>query len=188
MSYPHSLHRRRAGIFCLKWRTETEVQNYGFEIERRTAGENGESEYKKIAFIEGHGNSNIPYNYAYTDKDPLGGDNFYYRLKQIDNDGNFEYSNEVEAMIVPGSLALYQNFPNPFNPSTTISYYIPEAGRVQLKVYDILSQEAAALVDEYQESGKHSVLFDASELSSGIYFYRVQSKGNSRLMKMIVLK
>ncbi|HEY6906972.1 MAG TPA: T9SS type A sorting domain-containing protein, partial [Ignavibacteriaceae bacterium] len=172
----------------LKWRTETEVQNFGFEVERKAGGSKSRGDYEKIGFVEGHGNSNAPEEYQFTDKNPDGADKFYYRLKQIDNDGNYEYSQEIEAVLVRGEFTLYQNYPNPFNPSTTISYYIPESGNVQLKVYDVLAQEAATLVDAFQEAGKHSVVFDASRLSAGIYFYKIVSGGKSLIDKMLILK
>ena len=113
----------------LKWQTSIEVNNYGFEIERKLSGN-----WQKIGFVQGNGNSNSPKGYTHTDKNLGGGSKFQYRLKQIDNDGKFEYSNEVEIFLSPTEFAIYQNYPNPFNSSTTIKYQVPFQARRIIKV------------------------------------------------------
>jgi hypothetical protein len=119
---------------------------------------------------------------------------YQYRLKQIDFDGSFEYSNIIEAEInSPEEFSLSQNYPNPFNPTTTIQYSIPSNGKgetsnVTLKVFDVLGNEAATLVNEEKQPGVYEVEFDASQLSSGIYFYKLQTENYSSTKKMILLK
>ena len=168
----------------LSWKTETEVSNYGFDIERSQDGEN----FLKIGFVEGHGNSNSPKDYSFIDKYPHAG-KIYYRLKQIDNDGGFDYSDIIDVdFLVPSSIVLSQNYPNPFNPVSTIEYSLPTDGFVSLKVYDVLGREVASLVNEIKVAGKYSVDFNGSELSSGIYIYTLKSENNILSEKMSLLK
>ena len=153
----------------LSWRTETETNNYGFQIERKTE----DSEWETLGFVGGHGNSNSPKDYTYTDKtlNKLG--ECYYRLKQIDNDGTFEYSDEVMIIVsIPEKYYLSQNYPNPFNTETTIDYKISKNEKVSLKVYDLLGTEIATLADEYKPAGIYSVTFIADYLASSVYIYR----------------
>lgn len=114
---------------------------------------------------------------------------YYYRLKQIDFDGTFSFSDVVEADVSTIlDFTLYQNYPNPFNPNTTIKYQIPTSSRVVLKVYNILGKEVASLVNEVKESGIHSVNFDASTLSSGVYIYKISSNESVQTKRMILIK
>ena len=167
----------------LSWRTETEINNYGFEIERKTDGN-----WQKIEFVKGNGNSNSPKEYSYLDKNPVGGSKFHYRLKQIDNDGQFEYSKVIEVENVSIDFGLYQNYPNPFNPSTMITYALPHSGLITLKVYDILGNEISTLVNEVKSEGVHSVNFDASGLPSGVYIYQIQAGSFFKIKKMTLMK
>lgn len=167
----------------LNWQTATEVNNYGFEIER-TAN----NSWEKIGFVEGHGNSNSAKNYSFQDS-PTSDGVYSYRLKQIDFDGKFEYSSVVEVNFnTVTDFALEQNYPNPFNPTTSISYSIPKNEFVTLKVYDVIGNEVATLVNTLQESGKHEVNFNASNLSSGIYFYKLTAGNYTQIMKMMLVK
>jgi hypothetical protein len=118
----------------------------------------------------------------------IGGSKFFYRLKQIDNDGKFAYSDEVEVMIIPTIFELAQNYPNPFNPSTTIKYQLPISSKVTLKMYDVLGNEVITLLNEEKEAGAYEVIFNASNYSSGIYFYRLQAGSFVETKKMILLK
>ena len=177
-------------VVTLNWQTATEVNNYGFEVDRSQtpqAGASVQSEtWAKIGFVNGHGNSNSQKKYSFTDT-PLGGIKFKYRLKQIDFNGAFKYSNEIEVDLnTPSQLALIQNYPNPFNPSTNIEYSIPNTGKVILKIYDLLGREISTLVNEVKQPGNYQVKFDASKLSSGIYFYKLQF-GNSVINKKMLL-
>jgi hypothetical protein len=176
---------RKDGII-LSWATASEINNYGWEIERSTPA----SSWKTIGFINGKGTSNAPNDYTYTDRAYQQGEKYSYRLKQIDNDGSYEYSNTVEvtANNIPGSFSLEQNFPNPFNPATTIKYSLPQGGKVSLKAYDIQGKEVADLVNGFKAAGSYEVKFDASHLSSGIYFYTLVNGNNIQTRKMTLLK
>lgn len=172
----------------LNWSTETEVNNYGFEIERASSLTSLTKGWQKIGFVQGHGNSNSPKEYSFTDI-PQVGTKYNYRLKQIDNDGKFEYSNIVDVEIGnPSKYQLKQNTPNPFNPSTIISYSLPMDGLVILNVYDIIGREVASLVNEYQKAGSYSVTFDGSKFSSGVYLCKFISDIYTASIKMILMK
>ena len=174
----------------LSWKTATEVNNNGFEVQREVRDQKSEvrSQWEKIGFIQGHGNSNSPKEYSFTDKNLTGGTQFSYRLKQIDNDGKYEYSKEVEVEVVPKEINLLQNYPNPFNPVTEIKFTLPEAVKVTLKVYNIIGQEVASLVNGIEEAGFHSVKFGGSNLPSGTYIYRLQANSFVQTKKMVLLK
>ncbi len=180
----------------LNWQTATEVNNYGFEIQRSAFGDQS-SEFEKIGFVEGHGNSNSPKDYSFTDKSAASG-KYSYRLKQIDSDGKFEYSIEVEVDLgLPQNYYLEQNYPNPFNPSTKIKFNVPlnvksasggETSNVILKVFDVLGNEVATLIDEYKPAGSYEVKFNAEGLVSGVYFYRVHMDSFTQTKKMILMR
>jgi hypothetical protein len=169
----------------LNWKTETEINNYGFNLERRVS----EGNWDSIAFIEGNGNSNSPKEYSFSDKDLFaGGSKFQYRLKQIDNDGSFEYSDVVEVEIVPDQYELSQNYPNPFNPSTTIQFSLPKQSQLKINLYNMLGEQLATIAEGMYESGNHKVTFNASNLPSGTYVYRLESSEFVQVKKMILLK
>ncbi len=174
----------------LKWNTATEVNNYGFQVQRKK--EKGKS-WNNIGFVKGNGISNSPKDYSFTD-DNVSYGKYAYRLKQIDTDGKYTYSKiiEMQAGQKPTAFALDQNYPNPFNPTTMITYKIAEQGFVNLRVYNILGQEVLSLVNQRQQPGVYHVRFNGSELSSGVYIYRleVQVKNNSfsALKKFVLLK
>ncbi|MFH1194249.1 MAG: LamG-like jellyroll fold domain-containing protein [bacterium] len=188
------------GKVTIHWQTATEVNNYGFEIERAVnlrdlEDDNGNQNlggFETIGFVEGHGNSNSIKEYLFTDNEITTG-KYSYRLKQIDIDGSFSYSDivEVELNELPKSFELSQNYPNPFNPSTTIKYSIPAVETpymASLRVYDILGNEVATLVNESKPAGNYEVKFDASNLSSGIYFYQLNAGSFTATKKLILLK
>jgi len=175
----------KTGNIQLNWTTATEIDNYGFDIERKLIKSGN---WNKIGFVQGSGNSNSTKNYSFTDKDTSDA-GYSYRLKQIDNSGKYKYTNEVAVVInSPSRFLLGQNFPNPFNPTTTIKYSIPASGYVSLKVYDIIGNEVAKLVDETKPAGNYQIDFDASMLNSGIYFYKMQSGNFMDTKKLILLK
>jgi len=173
----------------LDWKTSTEINNYGFEIERYAQSAERQA-WTKIGFVKGSGNSNSPKSYSFVDMNPTGGSDFQYRLKQIDNNGSYKYSEVVEAKILPSKYELYQNYPNPFNPSTTIKYQIPNSSHVTLKVYDGIGREVASLVNENKEAGSYSVQLSAvsHNLASGIYYYRMQAGSYVETKKLLLLK
>ena len=175
------------GEVTLNWETETEVDNYGFEVQRSVFGVQS-SEWIKIGFVEGHGNSNSPKQYSFADKKPVGGSNFSYRLKQIDTDGKFEYSDFVEVLLVPAEFFLSQNFPNPFNPTTKIRYQLPKESKVVIKIYDILGAEVITLLKEKKEPGVYEVELNAQSLPSGTYLYRIISGDFIETKKMVHLR
>ena len=176
----------------LKWFTATEVNAFKFEIERRS--ESGKTSWEKVSEISANGNSNSERSYSYKDKNLETGD-YLYRLKTVDLNGTFSYSKSISVKIsLPEKFVLSQNYPNPFNPSTNISYSLPADGNVSLKIYDELGREVSILTDKFQKAGYHNLTFDASQLSSGIYFYRLiysstDSKNNySAVKKMILIR
>jgi len=172
-------------VVTLYWSTATELNNHGFEIERSFDKTN----WRTIGFREGKGTTSEPQQYSYSDKlSGIESSRFYYRLKQIDFNGSFEYSDIVEAEIAPSVFSLSQNYPNPFNPGTTISYQLPVNGFVTLKVYDVLGNEVATLENEEKSAGEYEIEFDGSNLTSGIYFYKLQSGSFVETKRMLLLK
>lgn len=172
----------------LKWRTETEVNNFGFDVER-ASNLNGLALYWiKIGFVEGSGNCNSPKDYLFTDY-PNSGSKYYYRLKQIDSDGQFEYSDIISVEIkIPNQYALYQNYPNPFNPTTSITYNLPNDGMISLKVFDMLGSEVVTLVNKDQKAGAYTIPFYAGDLASGIYICKITTNDFNSSIKMILMK
>jgi hypothetical protein len=176
----------------LHWSTATEVNNYGFDVERRKIGVEwaGTNSWEKIGFVSGFGTSNSPHEYSYSDS-RLEAGRYIYRLKQIDNDAAFEYSKSIEVKVgdMPDEFTVSQNYPNPFNPTTTIEFTLAQDSKVLLKVYNVLGQEVATLLNGEMQAGiLHRVPFDASQLSSGVYFYRLEAKGNVQVKKLILMK
>jgi hypothetical protein len=172
----------------LNWSTATETNNQGFEVQRYVNGE-----FATIGFIDGHGTTTEVQHYTFLDKNVEVG-TYLYRLKQVDFNGTFEYSNIIEAeVLAPVVFALEQNYPNPFNPSTIISYKLAVDSKVSLKVFDVLGQEVATLLNGNFVAGSHTVNFNASSLNSGVYMYRIEATGNdgtnfTSVKKMILTK
>ena len=172
----------------LNWKTATEINNYGFEIEKRESANNN---WVKLGFVNGHGNSSTINTYSFIDELDKTGIDYQYRLHQIDNNGNSEYSNIVEiGLPAPQNYTLSQNYPNPFNPSTGIKYQIVKDGFVSLKVYNLLGKEVAVLVNENQTAGDYNISFQAENynLTSGIYLYTLRSNDFVQTKKMMLLK
>lgn len=182
------------GKVILFWGTATEVNNYGFNVERKLP----QADWEQVGFVFGSGNSNSPKSYYYEDSTDLQQAIYHYRLKQIDNDGAFKYSDSIEvstitkveseANAVTGFL-LKQNFPNPFNPTTVISWQLAVGSYVTLKVYDVLGNEIATLVNEEKSPGRYSIKFDATNsLPSGVYFYQLRAGKFVQTKKFILTK
>ncbi len=171
----------------LNWQTATEVNNYGFQVQRKKA--NGKSNWEKVGFVEGAGNSNSPKSYTFTDVVNSAG-KYSYRLKQIDVDGSFKYSDVVEVTVAtPNKFELSQNYPNPFNPTTTIKYsVVGNSVPVKLAVYDVLGRLVKTLVNKNQGAGNYEVRFNANNLPSGIYFYKLAACNFNSVRKMILIK
>ena len=166
----------------LNWTTATEINNRGFEVQRKSAA----GDFATVAFVDGQGTVQQAQSYTYTDKNVETG-KYAYRLKQLDFNGTSSYSNIVEVEVkVPNKFALSQNYPNPFNPTTTISYEIAKEVNVSLKVYDAIGNQVATLVNETKPAGTYEVIFDASNLSNGVYFYEIKA-GNFTVTKKLIL-
>ena len=168
----------------LNWSTASEINNSGFMVERKTT----ESSWQSMGFISGKGNSTEINNYSFIDREVTPG-KYNYRLKQIDYDGSFKFSNEISIEVLQvNTFSLLQNYPNPFNPSTIIKYRIPTDEFVTLKVYDVLGREVATLMNDKQGRGEYNVNFNASKLSSGIYYYTITAGNYTETKKMMLLK
>ncbi|MBS1932923.1 MAG: Ig-like domain-containing protein, partial [Bacteroidetes bacterium] len=166
----------------LTWQTEMEQNNKGFEIQRSTDGFN----WSPVGFVNGAGQSNTTLNYKYDDNnlDPA---LYYYRLKQVDYDSNFVYSNVVTARITSdGQLVLYQNYPNPYVQNTTIKFDLPRAQNVRLTLFDANGRQIKVLVDGYTEQGSHIINFQQQSLSSGLYYYKLDAEDGSAVRKMVI--
>jgi hypothetical protein len=164
----------------LKWYTATETNNMGFEIYR---------DEEEIGFVEGHGSTTEEQEYLFIDNNVPSG-TYFYSLIQIDYDGTRENIGEIEVVVnnTPNVFSLLQNYPNPFNPTTKIKYALPQNSVVVLKIFDVLGNEVATLVNEEKPIGSYEVEFDATILSSGIYFYRLQAGSFVETKKMVLMK
>jgi hypothetical protein len=173
------------GKVLLTWQTVTELDNKGFEIERRSSTSNS---WQRQGFIEGKGTTTEIINYTFSDVPPMPG-KYSYRLRQINYNGTSEYSNEIEIQFIsPQYFNLSQNYPNPFNPSTTIEFSIPQESTVSIKIYDLLGEEKIVLMNEQKPAGTYKINFDASKLPSGVYLYKLSAKGFEQTRKMLLLK
>ncbi len=174
----------------LTWATATEKENYGFEIERAHYSDNQSAiNWEKNGFVPGSGNSNSVKEYHYSDTNPFPGKSLY-RLKQLDNDGGFSYSSQVEVdrTLIPEQYNLLQNYPNPFNPATSISFELPRDSHVLLEVYTTTGERIAVLVNGPREAGTHTIWFSPVKEGSGVYFCRFVSGDYSKTIKMIALR
>jgi len=185
----------------LLWKTATETNNYGFDVEKRSQSTNqflekGTSEWTKIGFVIGNGNSNSPKEYSYFDKNVETG-KYYYRLKQIDTDGTFKYLPNIFGIAIdvhaPMEFTLMQNYPNPFNPATEILFSVPQPGNVNVIVYDMLGSEIRTLFSEQVQSGNYRTTWDGLndagvQMSAGTYFYRMTAGEFQQVKKMLLLR
>ncbi|HEX7358112.1 MAG TPA: T9SS type A sorting domain-containing protein [Ignavibacteriaceae bacterium] len=172
------------GNVVLNWTTETELNNQGFEIQRR----NADGQFITIGHVNGNGTTTERKQYSFTDAGVQTG-SYYYRLKQVDFGGSFEYSNEIFVDVTaPLEFALNQNYPNPFNPTTAINFSIAEPTFVKLAVFNLLGQEVEVLKNEYMNAGTYNVTFDAASLPSGMYLYKIETAQYSSVRKMMLMK
>ena len=175
----------------LKWRTESESNSHGFEIEKRS----NQSGWNTIGFVKSAGNSTQSQNYSFVDSKVETG-SYLYRLKMIDLDGTFSYSTVIEVEVgTPTTFSLSQNYPNPFNPTTRIDYQVPFSANVQIELYSITGEKVASLVNGELAAGFYSLDINAAtlRLSSGVYFYRmistdIQGSKFVDTKKMVLLK
>jgi hypothetical protein len=170
----------------LNWKTQSELNNEGYDIERKSSS----SDWNKIGFVKGSGTANHEISYSFTDNNLATG-TYSYRLKQKDYNGNYKYyylSNEV-TIGVPGKFALSQNYPNPFNPVTKINFELPLNTNVKLVVYDVTGRMISELIsDKFYNAGYYTIEFNASMLSSGVYFYKLTTSENNYIKKMVLIK
>lgn len=158
----------------LNWKTATEINNKGFEVQRKMG-----DEFKAVAFLDGHGTTTQTQTYSFNDNDLAVG-SYSYRLKQMDYNGAYEYSEVVNVEInAPAVFALDQNYPNPFNPSTKINFSLAADSKVNLTVYNLLGQAVAVIAEGLLTAGSYSYNFDASKLSTGVYFYQLDAQGTN---------
>ncbi len=177
------------GEVIIKWQTATETNNSGFEIQKsEKSNVNGQTEWEKVTFVDGRGTTTEATNYTYNDKVVKPG-KYFYRLKQIDFDGTTTISSEIEIVVNgPAEFTLMQNYPNPFNPATTIRFTLPVKIDIVISVYNSIGEKVAEAFSGEMEEGYHEVRFDASTLSSGVYFYRFESKQFADVKKMVLLR
>ncbi len=168
----------------LKWNTATELNNSGFEIQRKADN----SDFVKVGYVAGFGTTTEPKAYSFIEKDLASG-NYTYRLKQVDFNGSFEYSNEINVEVVaPVKYSLDQNYPNPFNPSTLIKYSVAKDGFVNVSVFNLIGEKVATLVNGNVKAGSYEVNFNASSFSSGVYFYSIEAGDFKAVRKMMLMK
>ncbi len=180
----------KENVVELRWSTATEINNSGFDVEKSViSNQSSEKKWEKIGFAKGAGTTNTPQQYSFVDKNTVAG-KYYYRLKQVDNDGKYEYSDVVEVEIsAPKVFALKEAYPNPFNPTTTLEFTVPTTGKAVLKVFNTLGQEVATLFNKEAEVGTyHQVEFNASQLNSGVYFARLEFNGKVQMRKIVLVK
>ena len=173
----------------LLWETATETNNSGFSIERKSDN----TQFVEVGFVPGHGTTSEPMSYSFNDQNLRTGE-YTYRLKQIDFDGTVNFSDEVNVdVIAPAEFSLDQNYPNPFNPSTKITFSLAADSKVSLKVFDVIGQEVASLINQDLSAGVHNYTFNATGINSGVYFYRIEATGVNGtefvdVKKMILVK
>jgi len=181
-------------VVSLQWQTATETNNRGFDVERRT-----NKTWEKVGFVAGYGTSTETRSYSLNDNvSNVSGNTVYYRLKQIDFDGSFDYSKEIEVTIAggPKEFSISQNYPNPFNPTTVIKYNVPFQSQVKIVVYNLMGEVVTELVNAVKGAGYHEARFEAvsKQLSSGVYLYRIEAssvdggKTFKQTKKMVLMK
>ncbi|NIR47130.1 T9SS type A sorting domain-containing protein [candidate division KSB1 bacterium] len=177
-----------ANRVVLKWITATETNNFGFEVERSLPNH----DFEKIGFVAGNGTVTVPKTYKFVDTEISTG-KVFYRLKQIDLDGRFDYSDILTVNIgVPEHFELSANYPNPFNPETSFDYNVSRDAKISLTVYDLLGRKIKTLLDEFKRAGRHTVTWDGTDnfskkVASGAYFVRFVA-GDFRQVRRVLLQ
>jgi hypothetical protein len=182
----------QGGRIVLHWRTANEVDCAGFEIERKrlATDKSGEAtEWSMVGSITGQGLSSREHEYEFVDRVQREG-RYRYRLKQLDVQGSYQYSQEVEVVaVLPRDLHLAQNHPNPFNPSTSMEFLVPIGGPTRLTIFNSTGQEIARLFDGPAETGRvYHVTFEAARFPSGVYLARLSCSSGARVIRMMLLK
>ena len=189
----------RNDLITLEWITESEIDNLGFILDRRTPS----TDWSQIASyimdqeLQGQGNVSHQTIYTYTDNSVNEGESYDYRLADVDYNGNVEYHSlqlmGVSSSNVPEQFILYPNYPNPFNPATTIRYDLPDDAYVTLTIHDLMGRSIRTLVDGPQVAGNGMIQWNATDdagypVSAGLYFYSIQTSKFNKTKKMILLK
>jgi hypothetical protein len=170
----------------LAWKTATEKNNYGFNVERRVIGN---SVWSKVGFVAGHGTSNVANSYNYADANVAAG-TYAYRVAQVDNDGTVKTYNESQVTVgAAAKMLTLGNYPNPFNPTTTFEFSVPNDGLTTVKIYNVLGQELVTAFSGEVKAGTYQhATFDGSKFSSGVYFYAIENNGQHMIKKMLMMK
>ncbi|MCH7964646.1 MAG: S8 family peptidase [Bacteroidetes bacterium] len=174
------------GSVQLEWTTATETNNFGFEVQKRYDN----TSYEKIGFVPGNGTTTNGMQYSFEDNDLFAG-RIFYRLKQLDFNGEFEYSSEILVEVLNlTNYQLFQNYPNPFNPNTSIKYSVPVQSKIKIKItlYDIIGNEVSTLFDGIQQSGVHEINLTADNLPSGVYFISMTAENFNKAIKITLMK
>ena len=177
-------------VVLLNWQTATEMNNSGFEVERLQDSKIERlKDWETVGFVPGFGTTTEPKSYSFIDENVSSG-SYKYRLKQIDFDGTFEYSNEIEVEVdfAPKQFVLYQNYPNPFNSSTIINYELPKDERVRINLFNILGEQILTLFEGEQKAGEHQISLSSVELPSGNYFYSLETTSIRQIKKLTIIK
>ena len=167
----------------LVWTTVTEINNMGFEVQKKIG-----TYWSVLGFVEGNGSSTTTHTYHFIDDKPQIGRENTYRLKQIDYDGSFNYSKIVIVSVPAEGYSLEQNYPNPFNPTTKIRFELPADGIVNIKIFDAFGQEVTTLLNEFKKANVYEISFNASNLASGVYIYRMQVNNYLESKMMVLIK
>ena len=167
----------------LTWVTATEINNMGFEVQKKINGY-----WSVLDFVKGHGSSTTTHTYNFTDDKPQRGIENIYRLKQIDYNGAFNYSDVVFVSVPFEGYSLEQNYPNPFNPTTKIRFELPVDGIVTIKIFDTFGREITTILDEFKKANVYEVEFNGSNLASGVYIYRLQVNNYLESKIMVLIK
>ncbi len=172
------------GSVILNWTTATELNNLGFDIEKSL----DDQKFEKIGFVPGYGTTTESKMYNFTVSN-ISSKKSFYRLRQVDFDGSFEYSETVEVDgLTPSEFSLKQNYPNPFNPYTKIGFTLPIESNVKISIYNLIGQKVTEVVNSKFSAGNHSVNFSAGNLSSGIYLYKIEAGNFTSVKKMQLMK
>ena len=194
-SFAAKLMQNGTGV-VLQWATASEVNNYGYFVQRKAEADEAFTDVAG-AFVEGHGTTVEPQAYSYTDNSVLAAGKYQYRLKQQDLNGAVQYSQSVivnvsvtdVAEAAPREFALMQNYPNPFNPTTMLKFSVPSTGQATMKVYNTMGQEVVTLFEGVAEAGRYyAVPFNAANLASGVYFYRLVTEQKTDVRRMMLVK
>lgn len=175
------------GHVVLRWRTATELNNYGFEVHRFNAGD-----WDVVGFVPGHGTTTAMRQYEFIDTDVTAARQ-QYRLKQIDTDGTFSFSPTIEVEIMlPKKFELRQNYPNPFNPQTTIAFILPESAPAEIAIFNARAERVRLLLSSFKEEGSHLVFWNGKNdsgraVASGIYFYTLSAHGETLFTRQMTL-